>query len=110
MLENTPALHTAEIVHWAALGIMGAVYTVRLFWLFKFNPGRDRQTPGDHGRTDMGPAMYSMFNVTMPWAMESSRTNPFFYIQFVAFHLGVTAAIALLPVTGLTTRVRQILV
>lgn len=32
----------------------------------------------------------------MPWAMESSRTKPFFYAQFVAFHMGVTAAILLL--------------
>ena len=40
--------------------------------------------------------MYSLGNVVMPWAMESSRKNPFFYVQFVAFHLGVTAAIALL--------------
>jgi nitrate reductase gamma subunit len=28
--------------------------------------------------------------------MESTRTKPFFYLQFVAFHLGVTAAIGLL--------------
>jgi nitrate reductase gamma subunit len=32
----------------------------------------------------------------MPWAMESTRKNPFFWVQFVIFHLGVTAAIALL--------------
>jgi nitrate reductase gamma subunit len=32
----------------------------------------------------------------MPWAMESMRTKLFLYVQFGAFHLGVTAAIALL--------------
>ena len=31
----------------------------------------------------------------MPWVMESTRTNPFLYAQFVIFHLGVTLAIAL---------------
>ncbi len=94
-MEN--ALHTMEIVHWAALGIMGLVYTIRLFWLFKFNPGRDRQHPGDHGRTDNGPAMYSMFNVAMPWAMESTRKGKglLFWVSFVLFHVGVVAGIFL---------------
>jgi nitrate reductase gamma subunit len=31
----------------------------------------------------------------MPWAMESSRTKFFLYLQFVAFHIGVVAAIGL---------------
>jgi nitrate reductase gamma subunit len=31
----------------------------------------------------------------MPWAMESTRRKFFLYIQFVIFHLGVTAAIVL---------------
>jgi nitrate reductase gamma subunit len=31
----------------------------------------------------------------MPWAMESTRRKWFIYAQFVVFHLGVTAAIAL---------------
>ncbi|MEW5993983.1 MAG: hypothetical protein AB1744_06265, partial [Candidatus Zixiibacteriota bacterium] len=34
-------------------------------------------------------------NVAMPWAMESSRRKWFLYMQFVVFHLGVTAAITL---------------
>ena len=90
-------LHTAEIVHWAALVIMGIVYTIRLFWLLKFNAGKDRQLPGDMGRTDMGPAMYSIFNVAMPWAMESTRKSKglLFWFTFVLFHVGVVAGISL---------------
>lgn len=90
-------LHTAEIVHWVALGVMGVVYTVRLFWLLHFKAGKDRQAPGDRGRTDLGPAMYSMLNVAMPWAMESTRKTKglFFWITFVLFHIGVVAGIAL---------------
>jgi nitrate reductase gamma subunit len=38
----------------------------------------------------------------MPWAMESSRRKPLFYLQFAAFHLGVAAAILLLFVLPLT--------
>lgn len=95
-MENN-LLHTAEIVHWAALVIMGVVYTLRLFWLFHYNPGKDRQLPGARGRTDLGPAMYSMLNVAMPWAMESTRKTKgfFFWITFVLFHIGVVAGITL---------------
>jgi hypothetical protein len=95
MLENTPALHTAEIVHWAALIIMGLVYTMRLFWIFKFNAGKDRQRPGDFGTRGNGPALYSLANVAMPWAMESTRKGFGFYLSFVIFHLGVAAGIFL---------------
>ena len=96
-MGNQSALHTAEIVHWVALGIMGLVYTIRLFWIFKFNAGRDRQKPGDMGTTSLGPAMYSMFNVAMPWAMESTRKGMglAFWISFVIFHVGVASGIFL---------------
>ena len=83
MLENTPALHIAEIVHWVALGIMGAVYTVRLFWILKFNPGKDRQKPGFFGTTTNRTAWYSLANVAMPWSMESTRKGFGFYLSFV---------------------------
>ncbi len=102
MLENTPALHTAEIVHWAALIIMGVVYTIRLFWIFKFNAGRDRQRPGNRGSVNTGPALYSLANVAMPWAMESTRRGFGFYLSFVIFHLGVAAGIYLAVFNTLT--------
>ncbi len=95
------ALHTVEIVHWVALGIMAAVYTTRLLWLFKFPAGRDRQLPGTRGTTDKGPALYSMANVAMPWAMESTREHGGFYLTFVIFHLGVAAGIFLAFVSSL---------
>jgi nitrate reductase gamma subunit len=31
----------------------------------------------------------------MPWGMESTRQNPFFYAQFVVFHVAVAAGIAM---------------
>ncbi|MCP4601948.1 MAG: hypothetical protein GY847_15775 [Proteobacteria bacterium] len=95
-MENS-ALHIVEIVHWLALAIMGLVYTIRLFWIFKFNAGRDRQKIGDHGTTSLGPPAYSMLNVAMPWAMESTRKGMgfIFYLSFVLFHIGVVAGIFL---------------
>jgi len=79
-----------------ALAFMALVYVVRLAWLLRFKAGSDRQAP-----TGLGAAMrtrgilYSWATVAMPWAMESTRRHWFLYAQFVVFHLGVTAAIAL---------------
>jgi nitrate reductase gamma subunit len=87
-------LHVAEAVHWTALTIMVLVYAIRLFWLFRFKAGRDRQRPGErYGDTSLYPALYSMANVGMPWVMESTRKNIPFYLSFVVFHIGVAAGI-----------------
>lgn len=97
-----PPAHTnsllpiAESVHWAALAVMAIVYTLRLLWVFRFQPGKDRSAPGGNGRTDARSAsIHSLFNVAMPWQMESTRTNVPFWISFVIFHLGVAAGIGL---------------
>jgi len=95
-------LHIAEEVHFAALGVMILVYFIRLFWLLRFKAGRDRQAPGERfGDTSLYPAMYSMMNVAMPWAMESTRQDFLFYLSFVVFHLGVTAGIIFAFVSSL---------
>jgi len=79
-----------------ALGFMALVYTIRIIWFLRFKAGRERQGP-----TGAGSAMptkgvlYSWANIAMPWAMESTRTKFFLYLQFVIFHLGVAAAILL---------------
>jgi nitrate reductase gamma subunit len=75
----------------AALVFLALVYIARLAWLFRFKVRRDRTFAA--GREAAG-AGYSLMNIAMPWAMESTRKKPGFYAQFVAFHLGVTAAIA----------------
>jgi hypothetical protein len=75
----------------AALSFMGAVYVFRLIWLFKFKSQKERTYPA--GRAKNG-ILYSMANISMPWAMESTRKKPAFYAQFVIFHIGVAAAIS----------------
>lgn len=74
----------------AALLFFVIVYLFRLRWLFKFRSRKERTFPV--GKAGRGIA-YSLINVARPWAMESTRKNPGFYIQFVIFHIGVTAAI-----------------
>ncbi len=85
--------HTLQEV---ALGFMALVYTTRLVWLFRFTAGKERQPQtGDPSTTPDKGALYSLANIAMPWAMESTRTKWWLYVQFVIFHLGVTAAIGL---------------
>jgi nitrate reductase gamma subunit len=75
---------------------MAIVYTIRVIWFLRFKAGTERQAQtGAAGTTPAKGILYSWANVAMPWAMESTRSKPFMYVQFVIFHLGVTAAIAL---------------
>ena len=94
--EPSSLLHAVEIVHWAALAVMAVVYTLKVRWLLSFRATRDRQKPGNAERTDARRgAWYSLANVMMPWAMESTRRGFAFYLTFAVFHLGVVCGIAL---------------
>jgi nitrate reductase gamma subunit len=74
----------------AALLFMAVVYAIRLLWIFRFKFRRERTFPAGSETAGIG---FSLMNVAMPWAMESTRKRPWFYLQFVIFHLGVAAAI-----------------
>jgi len=78
-------------VQLAALTFMAVVYVIRLIWLFRFKRARERTYA--QGNEKAGIA-YSLSNIARPGAMESTRRHPFFYAQFVIFHVGITAAIA----------------
>jgi len=79
-----------------ALSFMGMVYILRLRWLLSFKAGRERQAPtGSPETSQVKGILYSWANIASPWAMESTRLKPFFYAQFVIFHLGVAAGIGL---------------
>ncbi|MFZ5787369.1 MAG: hypothetical protein ACOY3Y_13075 [Acidobacteriota bacterium] len=107
--QPSALLHAAEIVHWIALGVMAIVYALRVRWLLSFRATRDRQAPGAPDRTDARRgALYSLGNVLMPWAMESTRKNLAFYSTFVIFHLGVVAGIALAFVSTLSRAFLQL--
>jgi nitrate reductase gamma subunit len=85
--------HTLQEV---ALGFMALVYIVRIIWYLGHKAGVERQAPtGAMSTTKAKGIIYSWANIAMPWAMESTRRKFFLYIQFVIFHLGVTAAIVL---------------
>ncbi len=77
-------------VQLAALAFMVVVYVLRVVWLMRFRRTRERTFA--EGRASRGAGL-SLMNIALPWAMESTRRKPLFYLQFVIFHLGVTAAI-----------------
>ncbi|MBM3296550.1 MAG: hypothetical protein FJY83_03015 [Candidatus Aminicenantes bacterium] len=85
-------LHVLENeVQIAALVFLASVYLLRVVWLMRFRSRRMRTYP--RGSAAGGVAL-SLVNISLPWSMESVRRKPFFYVQFVVFHLGVAAAIA----------------
>jgi nitrate reductase gamma subunit len=92
----------SETLHFAehrlqeiALLCMAIVYTLRIRWLLHFPAGKERQAPTGRMITSRQGLLNSWLNIMKPWAMESTRSKPFFYAQFVLFHLGVVAAIGL---------------
>jgi nitrate reductase gamma subunit len=100
--ETSTLLATAETIHWIALAIMAIVYTARLVWLHQFRNARERQPAGQPEKTNASKgAMYSLGNVLMPWAMESTRDGLPFYATFLVFHMGVAVGIGLAFVSSL---------
>jgi nitrate reductase gamma subunit len=109
--QSSSLLATVEVIHWIALAFMVVVYTVRLFWLFRYNRAVDRSAPGNPDRTNAAwGGLYSLGNVVMPWAMESTRSPRgfTFYLSFVLFHLGVVAGITLAFVSSLYRPVLEV--
>jgi nitrate reductase gamma subunit len=85
------AAHTLQEV---ALIFMALVYTARLIWMFRFKAGKEKQMKtGLPDTSKRKGIIYSLANIAMPWAMESTRNGFFIYVQFTIFHLGVVFAI-----------------
>jgi nitrate reductase gamma subunit len=95
MPETSPLLHFAEdTLQIAALTFMAVVYALKVRWILRFPAGRDRQPhTGDPLKSGPRGAKLSLASIAMPWAMASTRMHPFFYAQFVVFHLAVAASI-----------------
>jgi hypothetical protein len=98
MHEISPFLHFAEhTLQEVALGIHGPglPHPDRLADSIQGRQGAAGRPRAFPGTTVSKGVLYSWANIAMPWAMESTRTKPLLYAQFVVFHLGVTAAIGL---------------
>jgi hypothetical protein len=87
----------AGLLEKAALAFLVVVYAIRITWLhFRFNKATERQPKSGHPSTTRAKgALYSLLIIAMPWDMESFRTKPMRYLQFVFFHLALAATIGL---------------
>jgi len=109
--EPSSLMAIVEVIHWVALAVMGLVYGLRLRWLFSFKGAKDRSAPGQPLTTNAKRGgYYSLGNVAMPWAMESTRKGKklFFWLTFVLFHMGVAAGIGLAFVSTVAPNVLRI--
>ncbi len=100
-MENnvSPALHTMQMIsHWALVWMV-ALYAVKITQLMKKpGPPEKAELKGDR----RAGAIESLLNVLRPWSMESTRTNIYFYAEFMIFHIAVAVTIAstfLIPFT-----------
>lgn len=76
----------------AALSFMAVVYITRIVWIMRFRGRKEVTFPAG---SELLGQVSSLMNIALPWAMESTRKKPFFYLQFVFFHIGVAFAIGL---------------
>lgn len=85
--------HTLQEI---ALIFMATIYFLKVRWLLSWTAAKERQPATGMGDTNPKKgSRYSLANILMPWGMESTRTRPVMYLQFILFHLGVIASIGL---------------
>jgi len=79
-----------DVAH-LALIFMAVVYALKIRWILKFTPGKER-TParGDHGQG----IRYAYATIAMPWELPSTRKHWFRWVEFAVFHVAVAVAIA----------------
>jgi hypothetical protein len=97
-VETTSALlsFAEDKLQLIALSFMAIVYFFKVRWILSFKAGKERQAPtGNRDTTAKRGAVYSLFNIFMPWSMPSTRQHPFFYLQFGIFHVAVATSITM---------------
>ncbi|MCL5991960.1 MAG: hypothetical protein M1419_07650 [Bacteroidetes bacterium] len=77
-------------VQYVALSIMGLVYILKVFWILRFKPMKER-TPGRG--MEKKAIIASFFCLAMPWTMESTRKKWYKWLEFAVFHIGIAIAI-----------------
>ena len=79
-----------EPVQYMALTFMAVMYIIKIAQMLKKPiPPEKAELKGDR----VAGAMESLTNVLKPWSMESTRKNPFFYVEFIIFHIAVALTI-----------------
>lgn len=85
---------TEDKLQIAALTFMFVVYILKVRWILSYTAGKERQAHTGSPDTDARiGAVYSLFNIAMPWGMSSTRQHPLFWLQFALFHTAVAISI-----------------
>jgi hypothetical protein len=75
-----------EPVQYICLTFMALMYAIKIYQLMKKpGPPEKAELKGDR----VAGALQSLANVLRPWSMESTRNHPYFYAEFVVFHIAV---------------------
>jgi nitrate reductase gamma subunit len=79
-----------EPVQYIALTFMALMYAMKIYQLMKKpGPPEKAELKGDR----YAGAIHSLANVLRPWGMESTRSHPYFYVEFLIFHIAVALTI-----------------
>jgi nitrate reductase gamma subunit len=79
-----------EPVQYICLLCMASMYAFKIYTLMKKAPPAEKaELKGDR----FAGAIHSLLNVLRPWGMESTSKNPYFYVEFVVFHIAVALTI-----------------
>ncbi|MBI9046511.1 MAG: hypothetical protein JEZ06_18615 [Anaerolineaceae bacterium] len=81
-----------HLVHMIATPVMIVLYTIRLIILMRLRLAKDKAPA--RGLIFKG-VVDAFLTLAMPWKMESTRKNMMYYVEFMAFHLGLFANIGL---------------
>lgn len=75
-----------EPIQYICLTFMALMYAMKIYQLMKKpGPPEKAELKGDR----VAGALQSVANVLRPWSMESTRNHPYFYAEFVVFHIAV---------------------
>jgi len=79
-----------EPIQYVCLAFMATMYTIKISQLLKKPmPPERAELKGDR----VAGALYSLTNIFRPSDMESTEKNPYFYAEFMLFHIAVALTI-----------------
>ncbi len=79
-----------EPIQYVCLTWMATLYAIKIYQLLKKPlPPEKAELKGDR----VAGALHALTNVLRPWDMESTSKHPFFYAEFMIFHIAVALTI-----------------
>lgn len=77
-------------IQYAALAIMASVYVIKIIWILRFKPMRERTPARGNEKKAITASFFCLF---MPWTMESTSKKFHKWVEFALLHLAIVVAI-----------------